>query len=201
MVDGMQGSYRTRRFGLALVDADSVQAHRGSFLGLGIALMVLGFIAMLLPTIATLVSAVAIGALLAVGGLLQGIHAIRSRRWAGAGWSLASAIVQLVAGVLLVAFPVVGKLTLTLILAAFFFAEGLLWIIRAIQHREMPAWGWLLFDGIVTLALGGLILWGWPSTAAWAIGLLVGIDLLLAGSSMLLIGIAARSRSVSSARV
>ncbi|WP_437876413.1 HdeD family acid-resistance protein [Sorangium sp. So ce513] len=186
---------------MALVDADSVQAHRGSFLGLGIALMVLGFIAMLLPTIATLVSAVAIGALLAVGGLLQGIHAIRSRRWAGAGWSLASAIVQLVAGVLLVAFPVVGKLTLTLILAAFFFAEGLLWIIRAIQHREMPAWGWLLFDGIVTLALGGLILWGWPSTAAWAIGLLVGIDLLLAGSSMLLIGIAARSRSVSSARV
>ncbi|WP_437733828.1 HdeD family acid-resistance protein [Sorangium sp. So ce1335] len=177
---------------MALVDADSVREHRGSFLALGVALMVLGFIALLMPAIATLVSAVAIGCLLALSGLLQGIHAIRSRRWAGAGWSLASALVQLVAGVLIVAFPVTGKLTLTLILAALFFAEGLLWIVRAIQHREMPAWGWLLFDGIVTLALGALILWGWPSTAVWAIGLLVGVDLLLGGSSMLLIGIAAR---------
>jgi uncharacterized membrane protein HdeD (DUF308 family) len=65
-------------------------------------------------------------------------------------------------------------------------------IIRAVQHREMPAWGWLVFDGILSLVLGLMIGLGWPSTAVWAIGLLVGIDLLFSGSSMLLIALATR---------
>jgi uncharacterized membrane protein HdeD (DUF308 family) len=111
-----------------------------------------------------------------------------------------SAIVQIIAGGLIMAFPTTGKVTLTLILAAFFLADGLLRIIRAVQHREMPAWGFLLFDGLVTLALGVLILWSWPSTAAWAIGLLVGVDLMIGGASMLLIGLGARPRPLLGSR-
>ncbi|WP_437755490.1 HdeD family acid-resistance protein [Sorangium sp. So ce1389] len=201
MADHWQGSHRTTSFGLPLVDADTVQENRGSFVGLGIALMMLGAMAMLMPAIASLVSAVVIGCLLAASGLFQGVHAALNRRWAGSAWSFVSALVQIAAGVLIILFPVTGKVTLTLILAVFFVSDGLLRTVRALQHRDMPAWGWLLFDGLVSLALGALIWSGWPSTAAWAIGLLVGVDLLLGGSSMLLIGIGARSRTVAGARV
>ncbi|HTN91141.1 MAG TPA: DUF308 domain-containing protein [Sorangium sp.] len=116
---------RTTSFGLGLVDAPTVQENRGSFLGLGIALLVIGVLAILLPVVASLVSAVAIGSVLVVSGLLQGVHAVRNPRWANSSWSLASALFQIVAGVLIVAFPVTGTMTLTLILAAFFFADGL----------------------------------------------------------------------------
>lgn len=194
MAERLEVRHRTTIFGLGMVDVNTVQENRGSFLGLGIALMVLGVLAILMPVVASLVTAVVIGAVLVLSGLFQGIHAIRIRRWASSAWSLVSALVQIIAGVLIMAFPTTGKVTLTLILAAFFFTDGLLRIVRAVQHREMPAWGFLLFDGLVTLALGVLILWNWPSTAAWAIGLLVGVDLMIGGSSMLLIGLGARSR-------
>ncbi|WP_437276794.1 HdeD family acid-resistance protein [Sorangium sp. KYC3313] len=201
MADRLEDPVRTTSFGLGLVDAHTVQENRGSFLGLGIALLVLGVLAILMPVVASLVSAVVIGSVLVVSGLLLGVHAVRNPRWANSSWSLVSALFQIVAGVLIVAFPVTGTMTLTLILAAFFFADGFLRIIRAIQHRGMPAWGWLLFDGLLSLALGVLIWWRWPSTAAWALGLLVGVNLIISGSSMLLIGVSARPRPVASARV
>ncbi|MGK4008781.1 HdeD family acid-resistance protein [Sorangium sp. So ce1036] len=200
MTERLEIRRRTTAFGLGMVDMNTVQENRGSFLGLGTALLVLGVLAILMPVVASLVTAVAIGALLVLSGLFLGIHAFRIRRWASSAWSLVSALVQIVAGVLIMAFPTTGKVTLTLILAAFFFADGLLRIIRAVQHREMPAWGFLLFDGLVTLALGVLILWGWPSTAAWAIGLLVGVDLMIGGASMLLIGLGARPRPLLGSR-
>jgi uncharacterized membrane protein HdeD (DUF308 family) len=201
MADRLEDPGRTTSFGLGLVELHTLRESRGSFIGLGIALVVLGALAILMPMIASLVTAVAIGAVLVASGLFEGIHAIRNRRWANSGWSILSALVQLVAGALIVAFPVTGKVTLTLILAAFFFAEGVLKIIRALQHRAMPAWGWLLFDGLLSLALGVLIWWRWPSTAAWAIGLLVGVNVLIGGASMLLIGLSARSRPIASVRV
>ncbi len=131
----------TTSFGLQLVEPHTLRENRGSFIGLGIALLVLGALAILMPVIASLVTAVAIGGVLVASGLFQGIHAIQHRRWANSAWSLASALIQLAAGVLIVAFPVTGTVTLTLILAAFFFAEGFLKIVRALQHREMPALG------------------------------------------------------------
>ncbi|WP_438005341.1 HdeD family acid-resistance protein [Sorangium sp. So ce321] len=201
MADRLEDPDRTTSFGLGLVDAHTVQENRGSFVGLGVALLVLGVLAILMPVVASLVSAVVIGSVLVVSGLLQGVHAVRNPRWANSSWSLVSALFQIVAGVLIVAFPVTGTMTLTLILAAFFFADGFLRIIRAIQHRGMAAWGWLLFDGLLSLALGVLIWWRWPSTAVWALGLLVGVNLIISGSSMLLIGVSARPRPVASARV
>lgn len=200
MAERLEVRHRTTTFGLGMVNFDAVHENRGWFLGVGLALMVLGVLAVLMPVVASLVTAFAIGALLALSGLLQGIHAVRTRRWASSAWSLLSALAQIMAGVLIMAFPTTGKVTLTLILAAFFFVDGLLRIVRAVQHREMPAWGFLLFDGLVTLALGVLILWKWPSTGAWAIGLLVGVDLMIGGSSMLLIGLSARPRAEMSSR-
>jgi uncharacterized membrane protein HdeD (DUF308 family) len=176
-----------------LVDRETVRAGRGWFVALGVSFLVLGVLAIALPLVASLVTTVLIGWLLVVGGVIQGVHAIQNRRWAGSGWALVGAAVLVVAGALVAIFPVVGTLTLTLVLAAFFVAEGLLKMIRAAQHRTLPGWRWLLCDGILSLLLGGLILFQWPSAAVWALGLLVGVNFIFGGSSMLLIGLGAGS--------
>jgi uncharacterized membrane protein HdeD (DUF308 family) len=176
----------------ALVEAHTVREGRGWFIGIGLAFVVLGLLAIFLPFAASLVTTLVIGWLMVIGGVVQGVHALQNRRWAHSGWAVAGAIVQVVAGVLVVIFPLTGTIALTLILAAFFAAEGAFKIIRAVQHRAMPAWGWLLFDGILCLGIGFLILARWPSTSVWAIGLLVGVNFLVGGSSMLLLGITAR---------
>jgi len=190
MIEPTQGPGDTRVFGL--VDVDTVRGHRGAFLVLGVVLVVLGGLAILLPFGASLVTAFVLGCLMIVAGLFQGYHALQNRRWGGSVWALVGAVLYVAAGALVVAFPVTGTLTLTLVLAAFLVASGILKIIRAVQHRQMPAWGWLLFDGLISLALGVLLWVGWPSTAAWALGVLVGIDLIASGSSVLLIGYGAR---------
>ena len=179
---------------IAIVDVSTVHQSRGWFIGLGLIFMVLGVLAVLLPFLGSLVTTLFIGWLMMIGGFVQGVHAVRNRRWAGSAWAIVGALVYIVAGFLAVVFPVTGTLTLTLILAAFFTAQGLLKIIRAVQHRAMAAWPWLLFDGVLSLALGLLVGLGWPSTAAWALGLLVGIELVFSGASMLLIGLGAGSR-------
>jgi uncharacterized membrane protein HdeD (DUF308 family) len=199
MVDPLLGPNDTTSLGL--VDVGTVRESRAWFFALGIAFMALGALAILLPWIASLVTTIVIGWLMVISGLLQGYHAVQNRRWTGSSWALVGAVLHVVAGVLLVVFPAIGTLTLTLILAAFFVANGVLKIIRAVQHRSMPAWGWFLFDGLVSLALGILIGLQWPSTALWALGLLVGIDLALGGSSMLLIGLGARPVVHARARV
>jgi len=176
---------------IRVVDADSVRASRPWFIGLGAAFALLGALAIVLPFVATLVTTIVIGWIMLLGGLFQGYHAVKNRRWGGSGWAIASAAIEVIAGVLVVAFPLAGTLTLTVILAVYFGAEGAFRIVRAIQHRRMPAWGWLLFDGLLELALAVLILVHWPSSAVWVLGLFVGISLLVSGASMLLIGLGA----------
>ncbi|WP_437678842.1 HdeD family acid-resistance protein [Sorangium sp. So ce131] len=178
-----------------LVDVDTVRNNRGWFVMLGLAFMVLGLLAILLPFVASLATTIVIGWLMLIAGLIEGYHALRARAWVGAGWELVSAAVHVVAGGLVVAFPLTGKLALTAILAAYFAAEGVLKILRASQHRRVQASGWLVFDGLLSLALGILILMRWPSAAVWAIGLLVGVQLLVGGASMLLIGLSTRSEA------
>jgi uncharacterized membrane protein HdeD (DUF308 family) len=156
------------------------------------AFVALGLLAMLLPFVGGLVTTIALGWLMLLAGLSEGYHAVRNRQWGGSGAELVSAAVQVVAGALVVAFPLTGKLALTLILAGYFVAQGVLKLVRAVQHRRVHASGWLVFDGILSLVLGILIVLHWPSVAVWALGLFVGVNLLVGGSSMLLIGLGAR---------
>ncbi|MFT3775493.1 MAG: HdeD family acid-resistance protein [Minicystis sp.] len=189
MANPIQNPETTPR--ITLVALDSVRANRSWFIGLGVIFMVLGVLAIVVPFIGSLVTAIAIGWVMIVGGIVQGIHAVQNPGWAGRGWEIASSVLEVLVGILVVAFPVAGTVTLTLVLAAWFAAEGVLRIVRAVQHKNIPNWGWLMFDGVLSLGLGILILAGWPSTAVWALGLLVGVNLLIGGSSMLLIGIGA----------
>lgn len=179
----------------APVDPDTVRRGRSWFIGIGIAFVALGILAILLPFAAALLTTIAIGWLLVASGIFEGYHAIQNQGWAGARWALVSAAVELITGFLLIAFPVTGKLALTLILAAYFVAEGVLKIIRANQHRKMGSWGWLMFDGLLSILLGIFVLMRWPGTAVWVLGLFVGINLIVGGTSLLMIGAAARPSS------
>jgi uncharacterized membrane protein HdeD (DUF308 family) len=186
----MNGSFvggRSPLFG----ELGAIRQSRGWFVALGAALIILGVLAMAVPFAATLVSTIFLGWILILGGIAEGVHAVRARAWQSFPWAVLSAALGVAAGILLIVFPLVGTLTLTLVLAGYFTAQGILKIVRAAQHRGMERWGFLLFDGLVTLGLGILIWAQWPAASVWVIGLLVGIDLLVGGVSMLVLAVAA----------
>jgi uncharacterized membrane protein HdeD (DUF308 family) len=173
----------------------SLQDHWVLFLVEGIVLVVLGMAAIALPVIATLAVAIFLGWLFLISGVVGLITTFMMRNAPGFWWSLLSAVLALGAGLVLLAWPVSGAVSLTLVLIVFFVIEGVASIMLALQHRESaPRWGWLLASGIVDLILAGLILAALPGTAAWALGLLVGINMIFGGAS--LIGMALHARSL-----
>jgi uncharacterized membrane protein HdeD (DUF308 family) len=112
----------------------------------------------------------------------------------GFWWSLLSAIIAIIAGILLLLWPITGMVSVTLVLIAFFVIEGIATIMYAIEHRNQITgrWGWMLTSGIIDLILAGIILAGLPGTAEWALGLLVGINMLFGGVAMIGMAVAAR---------
>jgi uncharacterized membrane protein HdeD (DUF308 family) len=116
----------------------------------------------------------------------------------GFWWALLSGIIAIAAGVVLLLWPISGTLSLTLVLIAFFVVEGIATLMYAIDHRAQLSgrWGWMLFSGIVDLILAGIIFAGLPGTAAWALGLLVGINMLFGGTAMIGMALAARNHSI-----
>jgi uncharacterized membrane protein HdeD (DUF308 family) len=171
----------------------TLRDHWVLFLIEGIVLVALGFAAIMLPVIATLAVALLLGWLFLISGVVGLVTTFMMRNAPGFWWSLVSAVLALGAGLVLLARPVSGAISLTLILIVFFVIEGVASIMLALEHREAPRWGWLLASGVVDLILAGLILVGLPGTAAWALGLLVGINMIFGGVSMIAMALEARS--------
>jgi uncharacterized membrane protein HdeD (DUF308 family) len=113
----------------------------------------------------------------------------------GFWWSLISAIVAIAAGVVLLLWPVNGTLSLTLVLIAFFIVEGGASIFYAVEHRAQLSgrWGWMMVSGIIDIILAAIILGGLPGTAFWALGLLVGINMVFGGAALIAMALAARN--------
>jgi uncharacterized membrane protein HdeD (DUF308 family) len=176
--------------------AQSVREHWVLFLVEGLVLVVLGFAAIVIPPLASLAVAILIGWLFLISGLIGLFTTFWMRHMPGFGWSLVSALLATATGVVLLAWPVGGVISLTLVLIIFFVIEGVASIMYALDHRRQLTgrWGWMLASGVVDLALAAIIVAGLPGTAAWAIGLLVGINMLIGGFS--LIGMALYARSV-----
>jgi len=173
----------------------SIHEHWVLFLVEGIVLVVLGAFAILLPQIASLAVEIWLGWLFLISGVFGLVSSFWMRQAPGFWWALLSAVLAIAVGVALIASPIAGVLSLTYLLIAFFIVEGVTSIMYAIEHRRelTGGWGWMLASGIVTLALGGIILAGLPGTAAWAIGLLVGIDMVFGGSALVAIALTARN--------
>jgi len=171
---------------------DVIQQNWGWLLALGILMIVLGVVAIAVPLMAALAIELLLGWLLVIGGIGQGIHAFSSREGKGFWLELLLAALYLGIGIMLLAYPVGGIVTLTLLLAAFFIAEGIFKIVMGLQLRPAPNWGWILTSGILALLLGALIMLEWPSAALWAIGLLVGVDLIFGGWSLIMLSLTLR---------
>jgi len=174
--------------------ARSIHEHWGLFLAEGIILVLLGIIAIVVPPIATLAFTIVIGWLFLVSGIIGLITTFWARGAPGFWWSLISAIIAIAAGVVLLLWPISGTVSLTLVLIAFFVVEGTVSIMYAIEHRNQLTgqWGWMLLSGIIDLILAGIIFAGLPGTAAWALGLLVGINMLFGGAALIAMALAAR---------
>jgi uncharacterized membrane protein HdeD (DUF308 family) len=171
----------------------TIHAHWKLFLAQGIVMIALGFLAVAVPSIATLAVEIFVGWLFFVGGIFRAVSVWHSRQMPGFAWSLLTAVLAIVLGLILILRPLEGVLTLTMVLVAFFIIEGIASILGAIEHRQhLRSWGWVLFSGIIDLLLAYLIWQGWPSSAGWAIGLLVGINMLFLGLSLVMTALAAR---------
>lgn len=175
--------------------ASSLQAHWKLYLFEGIVLILLGIAAILIPQIATLTVVLFIGWLLLFSGIAGLFTTFSIRPMPGFWWSLFSALIGIAAGFVLLFWPLSGVISLTLVLIAFFILEGIASILFALEHRaELPgSWWAMLLSGIVDLVLAGLIFFGLPSSAGWAIGLLVGINLIFGGCALSAMALQARS--------
>ena len=173
----------------------TIHKHWVLFLVEGILLTVLGMLAILLPAVASLAATLLFGWLLLLSGAMGLVTTIRARDAPGFGWSLASALVGLVAGGLLLAQPVQGTLSLTAVLIAFLIAEGVVSIFYATEHRKgfSAGWGWMLVSGLLDLVLAVILLAGLPGTAAWALGVLLGVNMIVGGAALLSMSLQARS--------
>ena len=169
----------------------AIKAHSKWFTGVGIAFIVLGAAAVLLPQIFTLVAEQFIGWLFLIGGIILAFKCFQAKGAPAIIGSVIRAVLSLAVGVLLVAFPGEGVITLTLLLIAFFGAEGIVRIVLAFKLRPTQNWGWVLVNGLINIVLAVLIWSGLPGTAVWVLGLLVGIDMVFFGLSMIMLALGA----------
>lgn len=173
------------------MNAQQLRSHAGIFLGLGLALVALGSLAIYSVTFATFASVIFFGWLLVFSGFIQFGHALYARQWSGFLLQLLLGIFALVAGALILYRPTAGAISLTLLLSFLFIIQGSIRIVLALSRR-FEHWVWVLVSGILTLILGILILKQWPYSGLYIIGLFVGIDLIFNGWALIMLSFTAK---------
>jgi len=173
----------------------AVRAHWKVFLIEGILLAILGLAAMIVPPLASLAVTIFLGWMFLISGIAGLALTFWARGMPGFWWSLLSAVLAIGAGILLLAQPVQGTLTLTIVVGVYFLAEGVATVMYALEHRRelTGRWSWLLIAGIVDIVIAGIIISGLPGSATWAIGLLAGVNLLFGGATLIGMALAARN--------
>jgi uncharacterized membrane protein HdeD (DUF308 family) len=165
----------------------------GILIGMGVLFITLGMIGVAGQTLFSFVTINVLGAFLIFGGVVQFAHALKSKGWRSVGIQVVLAVLYIAAGVYTWAFPIPALEAITLWLAAIFFVTGFLRLISAFQHRHFREWFWLVLSSAISILMGVLIMNGYPQTSLWLPGLLIAIELLLQGWSLLFLGLAARS--------
>ena len=159
----------------------TLQHHWGWLLALGIVQFITGIIALAVPVVASLFAVFLFAWLLIAAAVVHIIHAFKVRKWPGFALHLIGGILYAAGGIVIFFFPLGGALTLTLVLATLFIAEGTLRSALAINLRGRQGWAWFLAGGMASIVLGVSLLLGWPASAVWAIGMLLGINLIFSG--------------------
>lgn len=164
----------------------------GWAIALSVLLILAGLLAIVVPPVAGIGVAILVAWLVLFGGVAHLALAWHIRSTGGLVWELLLGLIYLAVAIYILVWPIAGLASLTLLLAAYLFAKGILVLVLAIRVRSQPGGGWLFFDGVVTLVLGGMIALSWPSSSEWAIGTLIGISMLFAGIARLPMALAAR---------
>ena len=162
-----------------------LQTHWKLFAAEGIFFIILGTIAIIVPHIFTLAIALFLGWLLLIAGIIQIIRALSMINMPGFNLWFFIGLLQAVIGYFLVTEPSEGAMTLTMLLTVFFALEGIAKISLAFMMRPLARWNWVMFSGSTSLLLAIIILMGWPGTALWVLGLLVGINMIFLGWTLL----------------
>jgi len=173
----------------------AVRDHWKAFLVEGIVLVVLGLAAILVPLVASLAITIVLGCMFLVSGIVQFILTFSARHLPGFGWSLFSALLAAAAGIVLLMWPVQGIVSLTIVVGVYFVMEGVATVMYALDHRKQLSqrWALLVAAGLVDLLIAAIIITGLPGSASWAIGLLVGINLVFGGAALIGMALAARN--------
>jgi uncharacterized membrane protein HdeD (DUF308 family) len=157
--------------------------------------MIVGALAIMLPVASSIGVGRFVGWLMVFDGVVQGIHAFRSKGIGRLSWKLLIAILYLAAGIYFLLHPFLAVAALTLGLAMFFFVHGVLDLVSYLSSRKGRGALWLLFNGAISIILGAMIWRHWPSSSLWVLGQLVGIGMLMTGMTRLMMALAMRRRA------
>jgi len=171
---------------------DEAMKNSGVLIFLGVLTVIFGVVAIGSPLITGVAVAVFVGFLLLASGVARIVHSLKSKQWGTGFWGTLIGVLGVAAGLLMIFRPLVSLVTMTMLLAIYFLVDGISEIIAAFKIKPDHGWGWVLFNGIIAVVLGLMIWRQWPVSGAWAIGLLVGIHILLTGWSMIILGSGAR---------
>lgn len=166
----------------------ALNAGARTILALGIVLVILGALSIMAPWASGLAVQAIVGLLMIGAGIVWTVLSFHAHSWGSGLWEALVGVMSVASGVIMLGHPLISLAVITLVLAAYFTAAGILKIVFAFQHKPMRGWGWVLFSGIMSVLLGVLISYQWPFSGVWAIGTLVGVDLMFAGFSLIRIG-------------
>jgi uncharacterized membrane protein HdeD (DUF308 family) len=170
----------------------------GWLLVLGIVQIIAGWAAIAVPVVASFAAVAIFGALLMVTAIFQLIHAFKARSWPRSAWYGLGGVFYAVAGVLVAMYPVSGALALAVMIAILLIADGALRVGFAMAVRPVAGWGWVIAGGLGSIVVGVILLIGWPATALWVTGLLLGINLIFTGSMHVVLAFASRTSTAAS---
>jgi len=171
---------------------EEAKKNSGFLIFLGVVTVIFGVVAIGSPLITGVAVSVFVGFLLLASGVTRIVHALKSKQWGTGFWGTIIGLLGVAAGLLMIFRPMVGLVTMALLLAFYFLVDGVCEIIAAFKIKPDRGWGWVLFNGVIAVLLGLMIWRQWPVSGAWAIGLLVGIHILMTGWSMIILGTGAR---------
>ena len=167
---------------------EMAQKASGWVVAWGVLLIIAGILAVLMPAAAALATVLVLGWVLAFAGAFEVVHAIQTRAQDGFLWKLLSGILTLVLGIVILVHPIAGIASLALLVGAFLCANGVASTLMAFKWKPRRGWGWILFDGLLSIGLAILIAMGWPATSLAFIGLLTGFTLISTGFWRVMLG-------------
>jgi uncharacterized membrane protein HdeD (DUF308 family) len=171
---------------------EEAKKNAGLLIFLGILTVIFGVLAIAAPFITGVAVAIFVGSLLVLTGISQLVHAFKAKMWGIGFWGTVIGLLSIAAGLYMIFRPGVGLAALTMLLAIYFLVDGISEIIAAFTFKPAQGWGWVLFNGIIAVLLGFMIWRQWPASGAWAIGILVGVHILMSGWTMVILGTGAR---------